>query len=97
MALYDYLCKTCGKHYEDVFQEIGSDALKKCPDGHPWNRVISGVHIDTAFKGMGSISPQMEIFNETGDPDLAFPPGKPDPEAFTLMDLTDHEINTNQH
>lgn len=96
MALYDYRCARCDGVYTDVYQPIGSDALPTCPEGHPWKRLISGVKIDPSFKGPASISPQMQTFFETGDPNLAFPPGKPDPDAFTLDDLTDHEINTNQ-
>lgn len=96
MALFDYDCDECDLVYVDVFQEIGSERLPECPKGHSWKRLISRVTVDTGFKGLGSISPQMEIFNETGDPELAFPRGKPDDDAFTLADLTDHEITTNQ-
>ena len=101
MALFDYLCPQCalepnGGRYEDVHQDIGSDALPTCPNGHPWKRQITGVRIDRGFRGPASVSPQMETFWETGDPNLAFPPGKPDDDAFTLDDLTDHQIETNQ-
>jgi len=96
MALYDYQCDECGKAYTDVFQDIGSDALPACPEGHAWKRLIVGVKM-VGFTGPASLSPQMETFWETGDAAKAFPPGKPDDDAFTLDDLTDHHIETNQY
>ncbi|NNM31686.1 MAG: hypothetical protein HKO53_01385 [Gemmatimonadetes bacterium] len=98
MALFDYHCPACDRTFVDVYQPIGSEPEPACPDGHPWDRLFNAgkVKIDSVgFKGPSSISPQMEIFNETGDPNLAFPPGKPDDDAFTLDDLTDAEINSN--
>ena len=97
MALYDYYCERCHRAFTDLYQPIGSEALKLCPEGHPWRRLVVGVRIDGTFKGPASLSPQMQTFWETGDAELAFPPGKPQDDAFTLDDLTDHEIETNQH
>ena len=96
MAKYDYFCPVCEYTFIDIEQPIGSEAEPACPEGHSWQRLISGVKIDPGFKGPASLSPQMETFWETGDPELAFPRGKPDEDAFTLDDLTDHEITTNQ-
>lgn len=87
MALFDYQCVQCGQVYADVYQPIGSDPEPRCPLGHPWVRLIVGVRIEKGFTGPASLSPQMETFWETGDPDLAFGPGKKDPDVVTLEDL----------
>jgi hypothetical protein len=92
MALFDYRCDGCGQDYIDVYQPIGSDAIRRCPEGHQWQRLIVAVRIDKGFTGPASLSPQMETFWETGDPELAFPKGKPDADAFTLDDLSDEMI-----
>lgn len=96
MALYDYQCLECEPtYYADVSQPIGSDPLPRCPKGHRWERLIVGVRIDKGFTGPASLSPQMETFWETGDPDLAFGRGKPADDAFTLDDLSDDMIVNN--
>ena len=95
MALFDYYCPVCDYTFEDIYQPIGSEAEVACPEGHSWKRLISGVKIDPTFKGPGSLSPQMQTFWETGDPELAFPKGKPDADAFTIDDLTPEMIEKN--
>jgi hypothetical protein len=91
-AMFDYRCEDCDRDYIDVYQPIGSDAIRRCPEGHRWARLIVGVRIERGFTGPASLSPQMETFWETGDPELAFPRGKPAADAFTLDDLSDEMI-----
>lgn len=92
MALYDYQCVQCDEIYTDVHQPIGSDPEPRCPRGHPWVRLIVGVRIDAGFRGPASISPQMETFWATGDPDIAFGPGRKDPDVITMDDLNDSDL-----
>jgi len=87
MALYDYQCVQCDEVYENWYQPIGSDPEPRCPRGHPWKRLIVDVRIDKGFTGGASLSPAMQAFWDTGDPNLAFGPGKKDPDVITLEDL----------
>lgn len=90
MAHYDYHCPVC-RSLVDVEQPIGSEPIKRCPEGHSWQRVFNAaaVKIDPAFKGTASISPQFEVMDATGDPTLAFGKGKPDPDVVTLENIRD--------
>ena len=85
MAKFDYDCDVCGPIL-DVDQPIGSDPLRRCPEGHPWKRIFGGakVKIDGTFRGHASISPQFEVMDATGDPTLAFGHGKPSDDVNPL-------------
>lgn len=97
MARWDFRCDKCDTFFEDVEGPIGHPP-ERCPQGHAWERLLDArrIKLDSTFKGYGSLSPQMEAFWATGDPEV-FPAKPPAEDAFTLDDLTDHQIETNQY